>query len=212
MKIYTFYSKSHEIIYHNYFLESLKKYGPELELVTKVVDQKTMSGSFDEVGFNSTMKDKIALLLDAINENWGSWFIFSDCDIQFLDYFYEDLISYINNDKDIIAQSDLGTMCAGFFIGKADTNLKKIMEKIYNNIENFHNDQIALNYYNNMISWGLMDSNNYYTIANSNGGRVWNGDYNLKIPTDIIVHHANFTIGVENKIKLLEYIKENVKK
>jgi len=209
MKLYTFYSDTHTVLYEDYFLKSLKENGTEFELLTKKVDQKTLNGSFNDVGFNSTMKDKVSLLIDAINDNWGEWFLFSDCDIQFLKPFYDDIISYQKDGVDMVAQSDLGTLCAGFFMGYADDNLKKIMNKIYQNIENFHNDQLALNLYSNDINYELLDTNKYFTIANINGGNVWSGQTSYNVPKNILVHHSNFTIGVDDKIKLMKYIKEN---
>jgi len=210
MNLYTFYSDSHSELYNNYFLKSLNKTdGDKFKLFTKKVEQKTETGSFNENGFNSTMNDKVELLLDAINDNWGNWFLFADCDIQFLNTFYNDLISYQADNLDIVVQSDLGTLCAGFFMGNANNNLKAIMEKIHKNIKNFHNDQIALNLYKDMVSYKYFDKNKYFTIANVNGGGVWSGQKDLNIPKDILVHHANFTIGVSDKINLMNYIKKS---
>tara|TARA_R110002167_G_scaffold261555_1_gene468081 strand:+ start:625 stop:2205 length:1581 start_codon:yes stop_codon:yes gene_type:complete len=35
-------------------------------------------------------------------------------------------------------------------------------------------------------------------------------DYKLKIPHGIMMHHANYTIGIENKIKQLDYVKDRL--
>jgi len=210
MNLYTFYSESHKDIYENYLLKSLRKNGKGFTLHVKKAEQKTKTGSFYDAGFNSAMKDKIKLILNAINANKDDWFVFADCDIQFLQPLYDDLNSYKDNDVDIIAQSDLGTLCAGFFMAKANNRIQNLMQIIYDNIESFHNDQVALNNYKDMVNYKLLDSDKYFTIANVNGGNVWNGETDLILPSNIIMHHANFTVGVENKIKLLNFVKDRL--
>ena len=43
-------------------------------------------------------------------------------------------------------------------------------------------------------------------------GKMWNPGDDLDIPKDIVMHHANWTIGIENKIAQLEYVKDVVSK
>jgi hypothetical protein len=56
------------------------------------------------------------------------------------------------------------------------------------------------------LSIGRLDRNKYWTIANYTGG-VWNGSIDFKVPENILVHHANWTIGTDNKIKLLNEVR-----
>ena len=51
-------------------------------------------------------------------------------------------------------------------------------------------------------------SRKFFTIAHSIG-RVWDG-IEVDIPGDILVHHANWTVGINNKIKLLNMVRENL--
>lgn len=46
----------------------------------------------------------------------------------------------------------------------------------------------------------------------TNLGKVWNPGVELKIPPNIVVHHANWAISVENKIAQLKYVREVVDK
>ena len=43
------------------------------------------------------------------------------------------------------------------------------------------------------------------------GARLWKPNDLLTIPDDIILHHANWTIGIENKIEQLNYVRKIVK-
>ena len=39
---------------------------------------------------------------------------------------------------------------------------------------------------------------------------LWQLGDEVKVPADVILHHANWTIGMDNKIKQLEYVKSLV--
>lgn len=69
-----------------------------------------------------------------------------------------------------------------------------------------YTDQIALNENLDQVKHGLL-SHKFYTIAHSKQ-KLWDKDYNISVPSDLLVHHANWTHGIENKIALLNFIKE----
>jgi len=47
-----------------------------------------------------------------------------------------------------------------------------------------------------------------YSVWMSNGGTRWEiGQDISNIPDDIRLHHANYTVGEENKVKLLEAVR-----
>jgi len=41
-------------------------------------------------------------------------------------------------------------------------------------------------------------------------GKAWKPGMVLQVPQDIVLHHANWTIGIENKIAQLKYVKNVV--
>ena len=47
----------------------------------------------------------------------------------------------------------------------------------------------------------------FFNPALDIGPNKWLPGTILKLPKDIILHHANWTIGIENKIKQLDYLK-----
>ena len=208
IKIYTFYSKSHQEIYENYFFKSFNenKLDMNFEIIPTEVIQRSQTGDFNSSGFNQTMNDKVQIIKGALESE--DIFIYADCDIQFLENFYDDISQYISEDIDIVAQQDLGTICAGFMVIRSNERTKNLFNLISQ--KNYdYNDQIYINQHKNMVKYRLLPADKYFTIGNANGGRVWNGETNIKLPQNILVHHANFTIGKENKIKLFEMIKNN---
>ena len=59
------------------------------------------------------------------------------------------------------------------------------------------------------IKYDTLDPTKYFTIGYSTKGTQWTPETgDLDIPKTILMHHANWTAGVENKIKLLNFVKE----
>lgn len=211
IKLYTFYSDSHKEIYEKYFLKSFHeaKLDENFELDTTKVEQKSPTGDFNSQGFSETMLDKLHVIYRAIEENENKLFVFSDCDVQFFKNFYDDITtSYINDKVDMSAQSDAGTICAGFFVARANKIFKKFIEFVMKENYKFPNDQVCMNFHKGRVRYSLMPDNKYFSIGSVNGGKVWSGETNIIIPKGIYMHHANFTVGIKNKIELFELIKK----
>jgi hypothetical protein len=215
MKLYTFYTDSHKDLLYKYFLPSLYEQ-ENAEVIIRKFPQECPSAEYGKDGWFKTMLKKVEYHIQSCQENYGKTFIYSDCDVQFLKPFVATLIDELG-DYDIACQNDVypymnrNTYCAGFFICKAsDTSLaffEKILYDMLARGESRHyNDQVALNENLSMLKHKIL-SNRFYTIAQTTHS-LWTENYNIKIPSDIIVHHANWTHGVSNKIKLLNFIRE----
>jgi len=217
MVLYSHYSDSHKELYNDFFLPTLRKIYSKSDLKLRVLyhDQTTSEGMFMSPGWLDTMNYKISVILAAIEENWGDWFIFSDCDVQFFSPFLEDITNQIK-DKDIVCQEDRGSLCAGFFACKANEKTKTLWEKIRLNFRTLVNDQAALNYFRPYLNSGLLNKEKYFTVGNffenPNGTFVWDNYTNIIPPKNILLHHANYVEGTKNKLALLKMIKNNLKK
>ena len=67
---------------------------------------------------------------------------------------------------------------------------------------------LALNANFQNIKEKLLPSDKYFTVAAAATWRkVWKGQ-KFKVPDTIKVHHANWTVGLKNKIKLLDYVRK----
>ena len=211
MKIITFYSDSHSDIYHDFFLRSCQKYLSNHKLIVKKIEQISPTGEFGSEGFDYTTIEKIKFIIENINLNDEEPLIYADCDIQF----FND-IEYELKDNDILFQHDyhINNYCTGFFIAKQNQNVLdfflKVKERFLNTIDGIINDQNVVNYIfregYDKIKKNLLPSNKYWNCAFSTGGALWTGQ-ELVVPPTIIMHHANFTLGVKNKYLLLEKVK-----
>ena len=213
MKIYTHYSDSHKDLYEKYFRPSLRKLYSKDEVTIRaaVHSQTTAEGKFMEQGWLESMDYKLQVILQAIEENWDDFFIFADTDIVFYDYFIEDLLLEIKG-FDIACQEDCNSLCAGFFIAKGNQKIKNLFTKIRENFKNMVNDQVALNNFKNMVNFKMLDKEEYYTIGNffdnEDGTHKWDGNTIIYPPADMRLHHANYVVGVDEKVKLIEMIKK----
>lgn len=217
MKIYTFYTDSHEKIFKNYFLKTLPD---ELDIISVKKDQISISGDYLSLGWIKTMIFKIDLILRAINENLGSYFIYSDCDIQFFDGFYEDLNGLINGEDLIFQRGSSGIYaCAGFIVIKSSEKTKKLFLRIKELMLMSENPEFNDEYYLNelviyknifALDWTLLPVR-YYTpgiFVNDISWR-WEPKEELIFPRKILLHHANWTLA-KNKEKQLRFVQKKI--
>lgn len=214
MKIYTHYSDSHRDLYENYFKKSIRDLYTKDELIIRSAchKQTTQSGKFMEQGWLESMKYKLQVILQAIEENKDDYFIFSDVDIYYYDRFLDDLVESVR-DYDIACQEDCGTLCAGFFIAKSNDSVKSLFEKVYKTFTTLVNDQVALNHHKDMVNFKLLDKEKYFTIGNffnnDDGTHIWDNSSNIIPPANMLIHHGNYVQGVDNKINLMQMVKAN---
>ena len=68
-------------------------------------------------------------------------------------------------------------------------------------------DQTTLNRHIHMVKHKFL-SNKFFTIGHLIY-RAWNGeDFNINYP--ILMHHANWVEGIENKIKILDIVRKKI--
>jgi hypothetical protein len=212
MKLYTFFTDTHKI-FLNQFIKTFP-FESGLDLEIKYLPQECPTGSFHSQGWNKTMRKKIEYILyslDKTNEN--DFFIHSDIDVQFFGDIKSDLQNIMDlTNYDILFQNDGGYLCNGFFICKKNKITVELFNDVFNKLDNYRNDQVAVNdlLRNKKIKYSSLPER-YYTVGINHG--LWSGEETeFYIPDDLIMHHANYTEGVENKIKLLNLIKEKYEK
>jgi hypothetical protein len=210
MKLYTIYSPSHEKLYVNYFLQSAPI---EFQIKTLKIDQECPSGEFYTNGWSKTCFRKIKYFEQACLESQGELFVFSDVDIQFFGNIKDILIQELG-DKDIACQDDSGNIvnpnhrcCSGFFVCRGNKKTLNMFRQMRENY--FLEDQTTLNNYIHLVDAKLL-SKKFFNIGHLIN-KVWEGE-DFTIPYPVLVHHANWTKGIHNKIKLLDIVKQKIYK
>lgn len=216
-KFITIYSDTHMEMYEKYFLNSYKEFlSNNFNFFPKKVKQKSKNGEICSNGFDITMLEKINWIISNIDLNDSNYLVYSDCDVQFFKGLEFDFF-----EKDILFQKDFydNSYCAGFFICKQNQKVLNFFEKVYETFIHHMNGTIHdQDIINGLFQSGYSDLNKgflpkekYWTVGNSTNAQAWTGQ-DISVPKEIIMHHANFCIGVENKLKLLELVKEKVNK
>jgi hypothetical protein len=218
MKIYTLLTESHKEFFDRFFLPSYKEINKDKKFSLYICEtaQIGKKGEYGEIGFRETMKEKVRMIMKAIEDNWGDFIIYSDVDVQFFKGFDEDIFKYNDKTVDIYAQNDTPKcpenviLCAGFMIINCNQKTLDVFKETLQIIHFFEHDQYAFNYLKNKLNWVILPEDKYYTIAYNTGNDVWNGKMYKDIPKGILMHHGNWVPGIKNKLILMDYIKNEV--
>jgi hypothetical protein len=226
IKAYTLFTASHKKFLTDYLLPSFP-YHENVELCIRYKPQRCSTANFETEGWRDTMRDKVECFIEGIEVcKDNEIFMFIDPDIQFFGDFYNDIVTEIQN-KDAVFQDDVfGGVNTGFFAVKNNKNTRALFKTVLGNLNSFSQEQVLLNHLLQQyklstsisINWSFL-SKKYWTYGHIaslpgdlNGFRgSWTPEaIDFNVPKDIIMHHANWTGGVENKIKLLDIVKSKV--
>lgn len=216
--LYTFYTPSHEILLREWFLPSIQD---DFEVVVKLFDQTCPSGTYMETGWITTMLYKVDLIIDAINEHWGNIIFYADVDVQF----FKPTADHIHKAlqvSDLVIQraSPKDKVCAGLFALRANDHTLKLFKQVKNRIKlRKESDNPALDAILHWpycgVKWDYLPISFFSTGGLSSKTfsqkNCWQEGDSVIIPDELILHHANYTKGVDNKIKLLEYVKSLIR-
>jgi len=124
---------------------------------------------------------------------------------------------------DIVCQrndpNEDGQLCTGFFIIRANHRTLKLWKLVRESVKKAGRDQFAFNRILRRLNhwwWNFRykcPRINYNYLPNrffgggTLTGKIWEPGMELLVSNDIVLHHANWTVGVENKIAQLEYVK-----
>ena len=157
------------------------------------------------------MLEKVKWIIENIDINNESYLVFSDCDVQFFKNIDIDLSDY-----DILFQNDYmhDAYCAGFFIMKQNNKTMDFFTLVRDTFLSMMNGRVDDQSIVNMLlkkgvkdlKYGFLPSGQYWTVAYATNGRAWTGE-DISCPDSLVAHHANWTIGVNNKMDLLQLVK-----
>ena len=212
-RIYTFYTDTHKHMYDEYFMKSVPD---SFRVRTLHMPQECESGNFHAEGWMKTMMRKVDYVVDSINEviyDGTEWFVHADCDIQFFGDFHDDIESELDG-FDMVNMDD-NMLCAGFFACRANSKTLNLWKSVRDNLSKYPNDQIAMNNIlpTSGVRYNKLPRFKYFNYMHTIGhDSVWDGQADINISRSnldsILVHHANYTIGVENKIKMMEHVRD----
>ncbi len=213
MKMITCTSQSHRTMLDSYFMPSFREHlSRRFSLEVAEIPQFCTTGSYNSRGFRKATKWKLKRIIDCIRQHWDEVLVFADCDIQFFADFSEDLITRME-EYDIVFQDDVKMMCTGFMGIRCNTRALSLFEQSVRSSGRFSNDQLAVNHWlqrTSGVRFTALPRRLYFNIASVNGGTVWEGDRALELPAEMVLHHANWTVGIERKMEMMRWVRDSI--
>jgi hypothetical protein len=207
----TYHTESHKCLYDEFFKPSFNKHlSKDFTLVSINGDQKCTSAIYYEDGWFNTVFEKIKFVNNFLNNTDKDFFVFSDVDIIFLDNIKDIILNELEN-CDMVFQRATSvrqdSICSGFYAMKVNDKNKIFFNDLLESYDMNFGDQYNIN--------SLLDSGKYnfkifgpefYNLMElweSTDETIWDGG-EIPIPNHkVILFHANYTKGVENKKTLL---------
>lgn len=233
MYIYSFHSPSHTPLFDWFFKPSIPE-GFQLN-AQYTQNQDCRSGEFRRPGWGDVQVEKVKVWTQALQAHDGEVIVCSDVDTQFFDFTPQTAITVLG-DCDLAFQWNGGKhlkepVCSGFFIARCNSKTRSFfnyMRDFMVNNQGWKDDQTTLNEMllgdDKNIAPGHKGTVNNSNICNAplhwhtlHHKQYWLPGYmyqsleELNIPKQMVFHHANWTMGIENKIRQLEYVRDLMK-
>ena len=221
-KIYTVYSETHEVF--KPWFESIVNVYPNIKIEYALIEQVCPLGKRFASGWTKATVQKLEKIIEIFDdpENNQDYFIYSDIDVQFFNPFHDEILKKLEY-NDIVFQSDgPSSVCTGFFACRKTNKCKDFFISVLNELKQVEkikpeteDDQTMTQHCLNKnvdIKYTRL-SNDYFNYRHSLNynnkitPKLWTPYTNIALPSNIYLHHANWTKGIENKILLLEYVK-----
>jgi hypothetical protein len=202
----TAHSASHKEMYKKHFLPSFNQHlAKHCQLSTRVLPY--YAGSFGEDAFNEMGRESVAYTAAVIKENIGRHMVVSGCDFRFYQGFMPEIDGALEG-CDIVGLNDIyGPVCGDFLAFVASEKIVALYEWIVANDLQYGNEQWTLNAAIKALGFSVtLLPETFWTVGMQGG---WSGGA-VNPPKDISLHHANFTIGAENKMALLDAVQAAV--
>lgn len=213
MKLYTCFTPSHRPLLEQHFLPSLPAEFMHDKLRPKQIEQRSVTGEFGSSGFQATCLDKVDVILEALRTETEP-FLFSDVDVRFYGPVVDDLLKCLG-DADMAFQWDgpRGRECTGFMVLRPSPKLLRFWENVGDRmVDKDMMDQDAVHteldwakkWHGDKLIKTVILPERYWTFGRND--KHWKPGMRVNPPADMLVHHANWTVGVENKLRLLEAV------
>lgn len=191
-------------------------YEENVDLIIRYIPQEC-EGNYCEYNseWNRSMKRKVKYIIEYLEDlKDGEFLVHVDIDVVFYRAFRDDMSMLMNKTGcDILFQDDGNGLCMGFFVARKSEELLILFKTVYERMDQFAHDQDAMNKLlpTAGVRYGKLP-HRYYSFGTLNGLQRWEPGFpRALVPDDIIAHHANWTVGVENKLKLIQHVKEIVR-
>ena len=204
----TAYSDAHRPLFEKHFLPSWKEQGMNNDF-TLQVEEVEVGGHFGSKEFNEYGTRMMFNTLERIKKMEGQLIVFSGCDMRFYAPIADDILNRMAQ-AELVVLWDAIMMCGDFMAYVVTPRIIELYELMIATDRNYPNQQFTFNYalQHLKIACSIL-GNDYWTVGMSNKSTVWGLGQEVNPPENMKLHHANYTIGSENKMKLLDKALQN---
>jgi hypothetical protein len=223
MKFISMATTSHQQLVDEWLLPSFKDDAP-LD-VYRCDDHGGGKGAWRTPGFDWAVRRKVKFIADTIAANQGDLIVWTDIDIQFFRPVAPVLEALMKDHPEVDMMFQRGShkheeVCTGFFVCRCTKKMLFFWRMVQIMMWPFGylGDQYVINrmmcvferfrplpFNLFMVKWAYLPDTFYCPGVNSS--RLWKPGDTLDIPEGVYLHHANWTIGIKNKIAQFEYVK-----
>lgn len=205
--LYSACTPSHRVLRERFFEPSLP---PDVELRLHHYDTAG-DGFIHSPSWCQGVAHKVETILRAIRENWGKVFVWSDVDVQFFGPISA-WAEAATRELDIVFQIDAPgpALCNGFFFCRANEDTRRLWEDTRDALRQPQyrgDDQSYMRetlWGGRPMRWGHLPP--HFMGGGTFTGAIWEDGRELPVPEGVLMHHANCTCGVPNKILQCERV------
>jgi len=201
VKLVAVFTPSHERLKDDWFLRTLRD---EYVLSLHPCDVRG-PGTYMQEDWTRAVIFKSERIIEAIEDNWNDVFVYSDVDVVFFRPTKTEVLTALA-DRDIVCQLDdpAGNLCTGFFAARANEATLRLWRDVRRAVEREGRDQLAFNRLLRQqpgLRFGALPPS--FFGAGTFAGRYMDRRQRFYIPPNAAMFHANWTLGVDNKMALL---------
>ena len=233
MRLLTTFSESHQPLFDEHFIKSFP-FNEGIDLIVRKMPQVCRTGNLFAHGWRDSMIKKEEFIVETLPKFDGEVCIFADVDIRFYKPLAEDIEERLEN-HDICFQKDHNdngenSRCGGFFVLRSSEKIRSAFSQILHLLKSYKGEDVGFNsseqhtintIFRNRpdISCGMLPARYYTHGLYTDGMKHPDSSYALWwekktpeekrgvfIPDNLKIHHANWCVGVETKLELLNFI------
>jgi hypothetical protein len=201
------YSETHAPLFKKHFLPSYVDHGINRAFDIQEIHIDRISGEFGSDIFNEWMLKMMADFRNFLASHMGQTILSTGVDMRFYADISEEVLEAVEEHEFVSINDNYGLWCADFMVFKVTDRIISLFDWAIRNDRYYANNEFTLNH--GTMELGIdvhLLHDDYFTVGLNNGGVAWNPGDPVNPPETMKLHHANFTVGAENKMKLLDAV------
>lgn len=215
LRLVTYYTPSHEDMCRRFVIQRSSKFH-ECRYIK--VGQTCPTGEFHSEGWNDCMLDKLRTLINLPTDGMPT--VYVDADVALFPGLHEWLVEYVEQlgPADVAFSDDVLQWCAGIMVFRCTTQVREFWQTLAHMSELWNlPDQEVIHHMRVQcvdrqgtfpVRPLVLPPERFCNWATVNAPTIrppWDGEP-FDVPSTCLAWHANWTIGIANKLRMLERV------